>query len=289
MNPTEMRKENIMCKAFSCLVTRGNRVYWKRGIDSHDDILKFFQKDDCNLNDDKISPFNTFARIEITPPDGNYLNTDFLKWKYTIDEKIKPDFLSPEHESLCRAEMVIWVKEIQSFLNIEEIKNPIHPFKIKPPDKITEEHLFLLKKWVFVLQSIRESFEDSVLEPIRESFLDSILDSIRYSVWESIGESVFDSFGSFFLNSLRDSVEYSVLNSLREYVGVFFWAYIGTMFQNIEEWKYIDYTNPIFQKGEYPFQAAADLWKLGLVPVFDYKVWKLHGGPRANILWEGKI
>ena len=27
-----------MCKAFSCLVTRGNKVYWKAGLDSHEDL-----------------------------------------------------------------------------------------------------------------------------------------------------------------------------------------------------------------------------------------------------------
>lgn len=36
-----------MCKAFSCVVTRNKKVYWKLGWDSHNDIMKKFKlKDD---------------------------------------------------------------------------------------------------------------------------------------------------------------------------------------------------------------------------------------------------
>ncbi len=78
--------------------------------------------------------------------------------------------------------------------------------------------------------------------------------------------------------SVRDSVWDSVRASVRDSV----WAYIGSLFPNIEKWKYIKY-----KKGQYPFQSAIDLWKQGLVPSFDGKIWRLHGGKDAKILWEG--
>jgi hypothetical protein len=31
------------------------------------------------------------------------------------------------------------------------------------------------------------------------------------------------------------------------------------------------------------------LGEVGLVPSFDGKRWRLHGGPKAEILWEGEI
>ena len=37
------------------------------------------------------------------------------------------------------------------------------------------------------------------------------------------------------------------------------------------------------------FQAVVDLWNKGLVPSFDGKVWRLHGGPDGKVLWEGKL
>ena len=237
-----------MCKAFSCLVTRGNKVYWKAGLDSHENILKMFQKEDANLYDDKTPPFNTFARIEIVPPKEDYLCTNFTKWKFQIDERIKPFFITGDGsiEELCRQALLEWSKEVYTF-NVAEAKNPIHPFKIEPPI-ITEVHLDLLKQWA----SVRDSVRDSVGDP----------------VWASVWASV------------RDSVVDSVWDSIR--------AYIGSLF-SISEWKYIDYTNPLFEKGVYPFQAAIELWKQGLVPSFDGKLWRLHGRPKGKILWQETI
>jgi hypothetical protein len=48
------------------------------------------------------------------------------------------------------------------------------------------------------------------------------------------------------------------------------------------------HTEKIDSKG-YPFQSAVTLWELGLVPSFDGKKWRLHGGPNGKILWEGKL
>ena len=254
-----------MCKAFSCIVTRGNKVCWKLGKDSHQDILEFFAKRDANLVDDKLPPLNTFARIEINPPDMNYLNTDFSKWLYVIDEKEKPIFLVDKHEVLCREALEKWAEKVYTF-NVEEAKKPIHPFKIKPPKKITRKYISLVKKWDSVGASVGASVWASVWDSVRASVGASVWASVGDSVWDSVGDSVWDSVG--------DSVGASV------------WAYIGSLFP-IEEWKYIDYKNPLFKKGEYPFQSLVDLWKAGLVPSFDGKVWRLHGGKKGEVLWEG--
>jgi len=62
-------------------------------------------------------------------------------------------------------------------------------------------------------------------------------------------------------------------------------AYIGYIFAPIvENWQYIEH-----KPGEYPFQSAVDLWKMGLVASFDSKKWQLHGGKDARVLWKGKI
>jgi len=232
-----------MCRAFSCLVTRGNKVYWKTGVDSHEGILDLYKKQDSNLNDEKTPPLNTFARIEIVPPKEDYLNTNFGEWIFQIDESIKPSFLKDKHADLCRQALLDWTKVIYTF-NLEEARKPIHPFKIVLPSEITEEHLALLKQWA------------------------SVRDSVRYSVRASVGDSVWD--------SVWDSVGDSV------------WAYVGSLFP-LSEWKYIDYKNPLFEKGKYPFQSVVDLWKLGLVPSWDGKVWRLHGGEKAEILWKGTV
>lgn len=60
------------------------------------------------------------------------------------------------------------------------------------------------------------------------------------------------------------------------------WAYVGSLFPNIEEWKYVDH-----EPGVYPFQAGADLWRAGYVPSFDGGKWRLHAGPEMEVVWEG--
>lgn len=49
----------------------------------------------------------------------------------------------------------------------------------------------------------------------------------------------------------------------------------------MENWRYINH-----DPGEYPYQPAVDLWRDGLVPSFDGKTWKLHGGEDAEVLFE---
>ena len=51
-----------------------------------------------------------------------------------------------------------------------------------------------------------------------------------------------------------------------------------------KKWKYIEH-----KEGEYPFQPTVDLWKRGLVPSFGGKIWRLHSGGKADIVWEGEL
>ena len=196
-----------MCKAFSGIIKDNGEVLWEFGMDSHEDIIqKWGLKDDGREK--------TFARFEIAPANGSYLEPD--EWKFRVDENSRPKWLNAGYEKFCWGAKDEWKKKLDKIL----IHKPIvHPFKdIEPPKTITKAHLALLKKWV--------------------------------SAWASV------------------------------------WAYVGSFFQlPRKSWKY---TKKIKTKG-YPFQPAVELWEMGLVPSFDGKLWRLHGGPDAKILWEGKL
>ena len=58
------------------------------------------------------------------------------------------------------------------------------------------------------------------------------------------------------------------------------WAYTGSFFR-IPVWKYVKH-----HKGKYPYQPLMALWKTGLVPSFDGTTWRLHGGPKAAVLFS---
>jgi len=123
-----------------------------------------------------------------------------------------------------------WVKSLD-FKSICEpliIKPIVHPFRdVKPPKKITEKHIELVRKWA----------------PVWAPVGDSVGDSVGGSVWASVG------------------------------------AYTSSFF-DLPAWKHIKY------KGNNPFQPAVDLWEMGLVPGFDGKKWRLHGGEDGGVMWE---
>jgi hypothetical protein len=228
-----------MCKAWSGIVLKSGEVIWEMGVDGHEYLLRLAQKKYPDLKDNESRPDHlAFARVEITPDNGDYLSPD--KWTFRLDEEITPSWWSAIHEKEAWDAQKLWLKRLGKIL----VRKPIiHPFRdIVPPKKITKTHLALVKKWASVRASVRASVGDSVR------------DSVRDSVWASAGDSV--------------------------------WAYTGSFFSLPRDaWKY---TENIKAKG-YPFAPAVKLWEMGLVPSFDCKVWRLHGGPKAEILWEGKI
>jgi len=95
---------------------------------------------------------------------------------------------------------------------------------------------------------------------------DSVRDSVRASVWDSVWASVGDSVG--------DSVWASVRASVR--------AYIGGLFPSIPSWKYAE------SLGLDPWRPLLRLWYGGYVPSYDGKVWRLHAGPKAEVVYELK-
>ena len=239
-----------MCKAFSCVIGRDKTVTWRFGTDSHEDLIKIAGYKDDTLDPDKIE----FCRIEISPKNGSYLEPD--EWVFKIDMDVTPAWWTLDHKKACLKEHKKWLEQLDKIL----VRKPIiHPFRdIVPPKEITEEHIRLLREW------------------------DSVRDSVGASVWASVWDSVVDSVGDSVGASVRDSVWASVVDSF----GASFWAYNGTFFIiPRSDWKY---TENIPGEG-YPFQPAVTLWEMGLVPSFDGRTWRLHGGPDGRVLWEGVI
>jgi hypothetical protein len=255
-----------MCNAFSAIVTKDGKVYWKAGMDSHDKLMEEF-----NLSrlDNTCSPDDmTLAKVEITPPSDvkyPYLHPE-LKWILKIDERREPFWWDSTHAFAANEACDKWKEQIYSGINLKEALNPIDPRKIRVHE-VTEADIAALKKWA----SVRASVCDSV----RASVWDSVCDSVRASVWDSVRASVWDSVRA----SVRASVGASVWASVCDSV----WAYQGSLFTKITDWKYIKH-----ESGIYPYQPSVDLWKRGFVPSFDGKIWRLHQGKDMKIVYEIK-
>ena len=190
-----------------------------------------------------------FCRVEISPKNKDYLNPD--GWVFKIDMDITPAWWTLAHKKTCQQAHKVWMGQLYKILVRKAI---VHPFKITPPKKITKKHNDLLKEWA----SVRASVGASVRASVRASVWDSVWDSVGDSVWDSVRASVGDSV----------------------------WAYCGSFFLLPRDtWKYTEN----IRTDEYPFLPLVKLWEMGLVPSFDGKLWRLHGGPDAKILWEGVL
>lgn len=141
-----------------------------------------------------------------------------------------------------------------------EACNPVSPFSM-PKRTPTADDIALLGVWASV----------------RGNILDSVLDSVPNSkwayAWSSVRDNVMDNMGmlnmwAYIGNSMSVSLRDSIL------------AYIGSMFPEISEWKHLDH-----EPGVYPFASAATLWRRGLVPSFNGKLWRLHSGKGMEVVW----
>jgi hypothetical protein len=55
------------------------------------------------------------------------------------------------------------------------------------------------------------------------------------------------------------------------------WDSVGAYFASFFDIKYA-----------HDYISVQKMWALGIVPSFDGKIWRLHGGKGANVLWTGK-
>ena len=268
-----------MCRAFSCLVLKDTTVIWKAGRDSHETLIDL-------LPNKRVK----YARVEVTPPDIKYpyLHPE-ADWQLVVDET-EPEWFTVKHRKAILTAFDQWKHQIYGNFNYKEALNPVNPLKIKP-HKVTKKDIDNLKKWASVENSVgisvenlvrisvgdfvRASIENSVRASIENSVGASIENSVGISVRDSVGISVRDSVGDFVRASIKNSVGASIKNS----VG----AYIGSLFPQIKKWKYINH-----KEGEYPYQCCIDLWKRGFIPSYNGKIWRLHCGKKAKIVYELK-
>ena len=176
------------------------------------------------------------------------------------------------HKSVYRCN--VWGKEKE----IDQFKRRYEYIKLL--DKVSKKELISLAKGFEKKAGYKLSEVINPHNPLNKIAKPTKKDIELLRKWDSVGASV----GASVWDSVRDSVRDSVWASVRDSVGASVWGYVGSFFPNIKKWKYIKH-----KKGQYPYQCCIDLWKQGLVPSFDGKVWRLHGGINADVLYEMKV
>jgi len=231
---------------------------------------------ELDYNPDSHTSINDYFGFNVVRADGrNKYEFNPLTGKFTVDQINGWD----DSDEVERQVRVLDFKEICPKLVIKPIVNPLTDIRFD--GEVTEEHIRLLKRWsvarICIINSVRDYVRDSIIGSVGGSACNSvrgfIWGSVVTSVWDSVGDSVWDSVGSSAYRSIWDSVN------------DFVYSYISSFF-NLEknEWKHCDFD---FEGN--PFQAAIDLWNMGLIPSFDGEMWRLHAGRDAKVVWKGVV
>jgi hypothetical protein len=157
-----------MCRAFSCIITKDERVLWEVGVDSHDELISGAGLKDDTTDGDLIK----FAKIEITPDKG-YLYPEG-NWTLSVDENTTPRWFTKKKIGLCWDAFGEWKWQVYSNINLTEARNPINPLSLEPQE-VTQQDIELLKQWASVWDSVGASVRASVRA------------SVGASVWASVG------------------------------------------------------------------------------------------------------
>ena len=183
-------------------------------------------------------------------------------------------------------------------LVIKPVKNPLLEERERPEPG--EKEIELLEKWISVWDETWSlarfsdeecgvwiptcSIWDSILSSAGSSVFNFVISSIWRKVKGSIAESVMDSIGYVGWTLVRTSfgtdIRYAVCDLAKISVWSFMVVYSSSFFE-LDEWRF---RGKKFRTN--PLQPAIDLWEAGLVPTFDGKVWRLHAGKNAQIVYE---
>jgi len=131
---------------------------------------------------------------------------------------------------------------------------------------ITEKEIILLKEWIVVYNSFKQSVWSIVCDSVRQSFNDLMWRSVKNSIKNNIKFPIFK------------SSSFVALSSIYPQSSVY--AYVSSFFPEIRKWKGIEH-----EEGKNPFQSCIDLCKSGFVPAYDRFGWMLLSGKDAKIIY----
>jgi len=226
-----------------------------------------------NLSD----PSRVVFEVEMS---GKNIRFDEYKWRWKKQKFIREVPLDEIKELVKQqSEKMDW-----NYFNALFPHNPLCK-----KTKVTKKHIELLKQWDSVWSSVkssakhyvRSSAKYSVNDFVWDSIGDSVKYSVRSSVWNSVRDFVRNSAWASIMNSVRGSIGDSARYFVWFFVTDFVAAYTSSIFPNIKEWKGIKH-----EEGVNPFQSGIDLWNSNLVPSFDGKIWRLHSGKKADVVFE---
>jgi len=162
-----------------------------------------------------------------------------------------------------------------------EASHPVNPLLLERDETLDLEKL--LREWIAVPSSgsVIHRTWGTVRDTIPASILDTVRSTTWATIWPRIRSSVWGSFWGTVPASVLNAVQSEVRATSGDLIVDTLYVYIGGLFSGIKKWKYV--------KGPDPWRPMLTLWYGGYLPSFDGKTWRLHVGPKAEIILELEI
>ena len=164
-----------------------------------------------------------------------------------------------------------------------EANHPVNPLELQPKPFSDDELTELVRQWASAGANVWAAVQNSVGTSVRDSFGAAVQNSVRIAVRASFGAAAGASVRAAAGASFGASAWASAWTSVWDSAGAAIWAYTGGLFPGITSWKGVERLGPD------PWRPLLTLWYGGYLPTFDSKIWRLHTGPAATVVWEGKL
>lgn len=278
--------------AFAVVAGKDGTLSWRAGIDNCEAIRTVFDLSGSDYLDLQVEPILDQAKAEYSLPDGlnpevtryyAYFEDSAVTWTLeTRDGAEFPDWFTADLQNEAMAAFEEWKSEVYSHFD-RDAAVALFPLEYRDQEitTYTDKDVLLLKEYVTVLRDL-EAQGTTMGNVLRES-VSAVCGSTLWgemsewagSKWRlvhtdcpqpcmKIGYCAYKGLVSY--NEPGQSIDDSFVSAVSGYA-----------FTDID-WGYGD--------GSYPFQAAVDLMKKGLIVFTDHENWYLAAGEDCTVLLE---
>lgn len=272
--------------AFSCLVDREGRVYWKLGIDNYIKLREMFGLPQADSAAFKVEPELNGNPESYIVPDGlnpevdrhfEFFEEDAVTWvAHSLDEGGKPDWVDEAMESSVMSACEAWKKEAYSHFDRDALMTFFE--KDNYADSYGDDEIRLLKDYV--------NSQKRPGPPARIEFLHHVAETIGPTLADLVEEWAGSKWRQVHTDCPQPCMKigyckykgYENFNRPDQRIEDTFPFVAAAHFLKDIDWHTAD--------GSCPFESAAELMRRGYVVFTDFENWYLTSGAQCDVLLE---
>lgn len=272
--------------AFSCVVDKEGKVYWKLGIDNYITLREKYGLTPADSAAFKVEPELNGRPETYVVPDGlnpevdrhfEFFEEDAADWKiHSLDKGGKPDWVDEKMEASVMEACRAWREEAFSHID----RNALFTFfeKGNYAASYGEEEIRLMKDYVMSLKRPGP--------PAKAAFMNMVAETIGPTLAANVEDWIFAKWRLVHTACPQPNMKigycrykkYDKFNKPNQRIDDTFPYLAAAHFLKDINWHTED--------GSCPFESAAELMRRGYVVFYDFENWYLAAGEECDVLLE---